>query len=94
MAADGYLRRVLADGARPFRYRGGVRALLGEPDSPGLLRATLPAPRPQFSYRRPAWTGEIEVPDGVLTMARRSLDWPGVDDRPGGDGPAAPRPAA
>ena len=85
MPADGYLRRVLADGALPFRYRGSVRALLGEPDGPGLLRATLPAPQPQLSYQRLAWTGEIELPDDVLTMARRPLDWPAGDRRPGGD---------
>jgi hypothetical protein len=85
--AEGYLRRVLADGALPFRYRGGVRALLGEPDGPGLLRATPPAPQPQFSYRQPAWTGEIELPDGLLTMATGRLDRPTGADRPGRGGP-------
>jgi hypothetical protein len=30
--ANGYLRRLLADGARPFRYRGRVRSLLGHLD--------------------------------------------------------------
>ena len=92
MPADGYLRRVLVDGARPFRYRGGVRALLGEPDGPGLLRATPPAPQPQFSYPRSAWAGETEVPDRTLTMARGPRDWPGGNDRPRGHrdrGPAA-----
>jgi hypothetical protein len=84
--ADGYLRRVLADGALPFRYRGGVRALLGEPDGPGLLRAAPPAPQPQLSYPRPAWTGEVELPDDILTMARGPLDWPAGNDPPGSDG--------
>ncbi len=86
MPADGYLHRVLADGALPFRYRGSVRALLGEPDGPGLLRATPPAPQPRFSYPRSAWLGEIELPDGILSMARGPLDWPGGYDRPRGDG--------
>ena len=86
MPADGYLRRVLADGALPFRYRGSVRALLGEPDGPGLLRAALPAPQPQLSYPRPAWTGEVELPDDILTMARGPLDWPAGNDPPGSDG--------
>jgi hypothetical protein len=83
--ADGYLRRVLAHGAQPFWYRGGVRVLLGEPDGPGLLRATPPAPQPQLSYPRSAWTGEAELPDDILTMTGESLDWPAVNDRPGGD---------
>jgi hypothetical protein len=82
--ADGYLRRVLADGALPFRYRGSVRALLGEPDGPGLLRATPPVPQPRFSYPRSAWMGEIELPDGILTMTTGPLDWPGGHDRPRG----------
>ena len=86
MPADGYLRRVLAHGALPFRYRGGVRVLLGEPDGPGLLRATPPAPQPQLSYPRSAWTGEADLPDDILTMTRGSLDWPAGNDRPGGDG--------
>ena len=90
MSAEGALRRVLADGALPFRYRGGVRALLGEPDGPGLLRATPSAPQPQFSYRQSAWTGEIELPDGLLTMATGSLDRPAGADRPGGGRPRGP----
>jgi hypothetical protein len=84
--ADGYLGRVLADGALPFRYRGSIRALLGEPDGPGLLRATPPAPQAQLSYPRPAWTGEVERPDGILTMAEGPWDWPAGNDHPGGDG--------
>lgn len=81
MPANGYLRRVLADGARPFRYRGGVRALLGEPDSPGLLRATPPAPQPQFSYPRPAWVGEIELPGAFPSLGAGVPDWPARHDR-------------
>jgi hypothetical protein len=82
--ADDYLHWVLADGTLPFRYRGRVRSLLGEPDGPGLLRATPPAPQPQFRYPRSAWLGEIELPDGILTMAGGSLDWPAGNDRPRG----------
>jgi hypothetical protein len=80
--ADGYLRRVLADGALPFRYRGSVRALLGEPDGPGLLRATPPAPQPQFSYPRPAWLGEIELPDAISAMGTGFQDWRARNDPP------------
>ncbi|MGD0603386.1 MAG: hypothetical protein ABSA53_07270 [Streptosporangiaceae bacterium] len=84
MPADGHLRRVLADGALPFRYRGSVRTLLGEPEGPGLLRATPPAPQPQFSYPRSAWLGEVELPDDIRTVARDPLDWPAGNDRPRG----------
>ena len=84
MAADGYLRRVLADGAGPFQYRGNVRALLGEPDGPSLLRAAPPAPQPRLSYPRSAWLGEIELPDGIPTMDTWPVDWPSGNDRPRG----------
>lgn len=41
----GYLHRVLADGVRPFRYRGGVSSLLGVSESEGrnlVLSRVLP----------------------------------------------------
>ena len=51
MAPDGYLRGVLADGARPFRHRAGVRELLGQPPDTGVrVRFAAAAPRAGFSY--------------------------------------------
>jgi hypothetical protein len=45
-AAKGYVHRLLADAARPFRYRGGVRVLLGLP--------RVSDPQPSFSRPLPA----------------------------------------
>lgn len=42
-APDGYLRAVLADGARPFWHRTGVRELLGVPADTGV-RVSFPVP--------------------------------------------------
>ena len=74
--ARSYLHRVLADGARPFRYRGRVRALLGLPDDERRRdelchsRCRLAASR--ICARR--FTGEFDV----------------GDEMPGGQ-PASPR---
>lgn len=52
-APDGYLRAILADGARPVRHRGGVRELLGVVPDAGV-RVSFPSiPRGVgFVYRR------------------------------------------
>jgi len=51
MAPDGYLSSILADVARPFRHRSGVRELLGVPEDGAKI--LLPAhPRGRFVYRR------------------------------------------
>ncbi|MGW8374954.1 hypothetical protein [Streptomyces sp. ODS28] len=48
---EGYLRGVLADGARRFRHRGGVRALLGVPEDTGVrVHIVPPVPRVAFAY--------------------------------------------
>lgn len=54
MSPDGYLRGVLADGARPFRYRGVVRGLLGAPEDTGVEVAFATGlPVPGFVYAHP-----------------------------------------
>ncbi|MFC0541506.1 hypothetical protein [Kutzneria chonburiensis] len=73
MAPDGFLRGVLADGARPFHYRAGVRELLGAPEDNGVrisFPSTLPrggfryvraaAPRPQGFADMPGWLAETD----------------------------------
>ena len=53
MARDSYLSGVLADGARPFKYRVGVRELLGVPDDNGVRISFGPTPpRGGLRYRR------------------------------------------
>ena len=64
MAPDRYLRSVLADGARPFRHRTGVRELLGEPPDTSLrVRFTPATPRAGFSYL--SRDGSADVPVGA-----------------------------
>ncbi|MGD9100097.1 MAG: hypothetical protein PVF45_06420 [Anaerolineae bacterium] len=54
-----YLRGVLVDGAKPFRYRGRVRSLLGVPDSEGSHLAFSPAfPPVGFRYTHHAFAGK------------------------------------
>lgn len=53
MPADEYLRRVLADGAQPFRYPGQVRTLLGLAGDDAVPVDFAPAmPRVGFRYLR------------------------------------------
>ena len=63
-AADGFLRRQLADGCRPFRYRARIRALLGEIES-DKFRLGLPGPLPMaaFAQRRRAILRDADLPD-------------------------------
>lgn len=99
MAADGYLREVLADGARPVRHRSGVRELLGAPDDGA--RIVFPAlPRGGFVYLRgvgaaPTWaTGvaesrwEVQVVDDPADPWPQRPDGPDAPEGPGADGPA------
>ncbi|MEU0793491.1 hypothetical protein ABZ342_25750 [Amycolatopsis sp. NPDC005961] len=73
MAPDGYLRGVLADGARPFGFRAGVRELLGAADDNGVRVAFPPRPpRGGFRYVRqhpPAAPGPAEWDDGSYWLA-------------------------
>lgn len=53
-APSGYLHSVLADGAKPFRYRSGVRSLLGMPDREGgnlVFSPTLPPVGFRYEFR-------------------------------------------
>jgi len=64
---SGYLHRLLADSARPFRFRGRIRALLGLPDSSGVhVNFSKPLPPGAFAYLVPRFSGEFEFPDELL----------------------------
>jgi len=110
VAPDSYLRGVLADGARPFRHRARVRALLGLPDDTGVRVSFAPTPPGVgFTYlRHPYAHGEPYLPDEALATAPRWLDHAAddlfdppapattVDDWPpaAADTPAGPRDGA
>src|SRR6266704_2568616 len=105
MARDGYLRGVLADGARPFRYRGRVRGLLGQPEDTSVTVSFALPPAPiGFAYARSQFSGELYLPDELLAApaggrnfaADQFLDLPAapVDaGPPAGAGASGPRPA-
>src|SRR6266850_103777 len=64
-AGDGYLHRLLSDGARPFRYRSRLRALLGSPEPGGVqIRFLPPLPLAGFAYLRRGFAGEFDSPGG------------------------------
>ncbi len=89
MAPDGYLRGVLADGALPFRYRAGVRELLGYPPDHGVrMRFASAAPRAGFTYLRRYADGPAE-PDAPQWMSLAAADLA----EPPVAAPARPRPA-
>ena len=84
MAPEGFLRAVLADGARPFRYRAGVRELLGAPDDNGVrisfasalprggfryVRQRAAAPQPQ-DFDMPGWLAETDDFEVAETVAQ------------------------
>lgn len=63
---EGYLQRVLADGARRFRYRSGVGRLLGLPD--GAYMDFAPDLAPGFAFPHPVWKSNVisRLPDGAF----------------------------
>ena len=66
-AAKALSVRVLPDGARPFRYRCRVRALLGLPESSDVeMNFFKPLPVADFGYVRPRFTGEFDFSDEFL----------------------------
>ena len=70
--AKGYLYRLLADGALPFRYRGSVRSLLGLPELSGVeVNFSKRLPFGGFSYVVPRFSGEFEFPDEFLGSSPR-----------------------
>lgn len=64
---EGYLRRVLADGARRFRYRSGVGRLLGQPDA-AYATDFAPDLTPGFAFPHPVWKSNTvsRLPDGAF----------------------------
>ncbi|MEV6871439.1 hypothetical protein [Amycolatopsis sp. NPDC051128] len=90
MAPEKWLRAVLADGARPFRYRGGARALLGLPDDTAVEFTFAPrAPRGGFPYVNhwaapvvsagdPGWAA-ADVLDEPPRLSRREPPQPEVE---------------
>ena len=67
MMHEGYLRRVLADGARRFRYRSGVGRLLGQPDAAYAIDFA-PDLTPGFAFPHPVWRSNAvsRLPDGAF----------------------------
>jgi hypothetical protein len=76
-AERGYLHWLLADGARPFRFRGRIRTLLGLPESSGVqVNFSKPLPLGAFAYVLPRFSGEFEFPDELLAEnPRRGNEW-------------------
>jgi hypothetical protein len=74
-AGKGYLHDLLAESTLPFRYRGRVRELLGQPDSGAVMNFSKALPIAGFPYVVPRITGEFEFPDELLgTTARQATD--------------------
>ncbi|KXK30339.1 MAG: hypothetical protein UZ01_01479 [Candidatus Brocadia sinica] len=61
---NNYLYSVLIDGAKPFRYRSGVRSLLGIPDNDNSNLAFSPTmPLAGFVYKNYQYRGEPSMTD-------------------------------
>lgn len=59
---QGYLYGILVNGTKPFRYRSGIRTLLGLPSSlDARIAYPLPLPPAGFNYLRTATLNEIGV---------------------------------
>jgi len=56
----GYLQKILVNGTKPFRYRSGIRTLLGLPENPDRqMSYPLPLPLAGFHYLRNAFFDEV-----------------------------------
>jgi len=87
MTPDGYLRAVLADGARTFQYRLRVSELLGHPAGSGVrISFGIAAPRRNFVYLR-RWSGSADR--SVGRTAPQTWWTQTVDDFSDADVPAA-----
>ena len=74
-APSGYLHSVLADGAKPFRYRSGVRSLLGIPDSEGgdlAFSPTLPPVGFRYEFRGEPYLPPQHPPRAATRLASNS----------------------
>ncbi len=104
-----YAAGLLAAGARPFPFRGGVYRLLGRAASQaGALRFAPPLPPVGFSYEHPAspdggsglkarpGSGDGGVPDGPPPRLQRTppAPTPDAEARPAPCSAPAPRPLA
>jgi hypothetical protein len=70
----GYLYGVLADGARPFLYRGRVRSLLGLPETSGVNLSFISTDLvPGLTYARPRLAEFYEQPADLLTSIADEL---------------------
>jgi hypothetical protein len=57
-----YLRKILVSGTKPFRYRSGIRTLLGLPENPDpRIAYPLALPLPGFNYLRQTSFDEVEL---------------------------------
>lgn len=71
-----YLRQLLAEGARPFRYRGRVRELLGLPVSSVAVEFSRMPLMAEFPYDT-SWPPErLEFVDEIWGATRGQLDEP------------------
>ncbi|MCG2622431.1 hypothetical protein LVY72_10955 [Arthrobacter sp. I2-34] len=73
MAPEGYLGRVLAGGARPFRYRSGAARLLGAAGTDGPCLVPVRMPGLVFAYLRRAPDGARYQPEAGTWV---SPAWP------------------
>jgi hypothetical protein len=101
VAPDGYLYGVLADGARPFRHRGGVRELLGQPpDTAVRVRFAAAAPHAGFNHLHcygdrtagaavsvPHWLDLVADEEPSASVAETILVIPGITAGPDRSGP-------
>lgn len=72
-APHSFLHRALSDGAKPFRYRSGVRSLLGIPDSEGSRLAFSPTlPPVGFRYANTPFVGEPYITEDFPRDTERS----------------------
>ena len=62
-APDGYLRRVLRQGSTPFRYRSGVRTLLGMPANEDAVVGAASMPSIEFPYAVSPSLAAMAAPD-------------------------------
>jgi hypothetical protein len=103
--AEGYLAGLLTGGARPFRYRAGVRRLLGLPDGPSApigfavrvpssISLPLPLPRPP-GWPMPQDWGPQSIGSGEALQPEEGPSVPGVRsgfDAPSSTGSSMPKP--
>ncbi|MFI6252736.1 hypothetical protein ACIBGW_41820, partial [Streptomyces sp. NPDC051016] len=85
MAPDDYAYAVLADGARPYRYRAGVRALLGAAEDTGVaVSFTRAVPGRSLHYLRgdQGDRGDPQAPSDWADVLAQPGIADGVPDRP------------